>query len=151
MCSQDHQHHFRRRFPRHRLHGRLRSHERRRRRIHPRSSQEPYPQRYPRQCRSVSPLLLYPQSLSSTLHSHPPSSYYHILTRTILRASPGPVHTPLQPASRPAEQMEGFGSGSQLGRPGQPSEIAPTYVFLASAEAELYCKTPSPPNAKYSA
>ncbi|KAI9877090.1 MAG: hypothetical protein M1830_004836 [Pleopsidium flavum] len=52
--------------------------------------------------------------------------------------APGPVHTPLQPASRPAEQMEGFGSGSQLGRPGQPSEIAPTYVFLASAEAELY-------------
>ncbi|GJE85374.1 oxidoreductase [Phanerochaete sordida] len=52
--------------------------------------------------------------------------------------APGPVHTPLQPASRPPEQMEGFGEHSQLGRPGQPSEIAPTYVFLASAEAELY-------------
>ncbi|PSS37493.1 hypothetical protein EW026_g2095 [Hermanssonia centrifuga] len=52
--------------------------------------------------------------------------------------APGPVHTPLQPASRPAEQMEGFGEQSQLGRPGQPSEIAPSYVFLASAEAELY-------------
>ncbi|KAI9794066.1 MAG: hypothetical protein M1816_006691 [Peltula sp. TS41687] len=52
--------------------------------------------------------------------------------------APGPVHTPLQPASRPEEQMEGFGTQSQIGRPGQPSEIAPTYVFLASREAELY-------------
>lgn len=52
--------------------------------------------------------------------------------------APGPVHTPLQPASRPAEQMEGFGSDSQIGRPGQPSEIAPSFVFLASKEAELY-------------
>ncbi|KAK6539056.1 hypothetical protein TWF694_010601 [Orbilia ellipsospora] len=52
--------------------------------------------------------------------------------------APGPVHTPLQPASRPAEQMEGFGEGSQIGRPGQPSEIAPSFVFLASNEAELY-------------
>jgi NAD(P)-dependent dehydrogenase (short-subunit alcohol dehydrogenase family) len=52
--------------------------------------------------------------------------------------APGPVHTPLQPASRPPEQMEGFGSQSAIGRPGQPSEIAPSYVFLASAEAELY-------------
>ncbi|KAH9932858.1 general stress protein 39 [Fomitopsis serialis] len=52
--------------------------------------------------------------------------------------APGPVHTPLQPASRSAEQMEGFGEKSSIGRVGQPSEIAPTYVFLASAEAELY-------------
>ncbi|KAL7272252.1 hypothetical protein RUND412_004949 [Rhizina undulata] len=52
--------------------------------------------------------------------------------------APGPVHTPLQPASRPAEQMEGFGSKTGIGRPGQPSEVAPSYVFLASAEAELY-------------
>ena len=60
------------------------------------------------------------------------------LSQRVNAVAPGPVHTPLQPASRPAEQMEGFGEHSQLGRPGQPSEIAPTYVFLASAEAELY-------------
>ncbi|KAF3904024.1 hypothetical protein AA313_de0206956 [Arthrobotrys entomopaga] len=54
--------------------------------------------------------------------------------------APGPVHTPLQPASRPAGQMEGFGEGTQMGRPGQPSEVAPSYVFLASNEAELYRK-----------
>ncbi|KAK4943364.1 hypothetical protein LTR10_017038 [Elasticomyces elasticus] len=52
--------------------------------------------------------------------------------------APGPVHTPLQPASRPAEQMEGFGEQSQIGRPGQPSEIAPSFVFLASKDSELY-------------
>ncbi|KAL1845147.1 hypothetical protein VTK73DRAFT_1033 [Phialemonium thermophilum] len=52
--------------------------------------------------------------------------------------APGPVHTPIQPASRPAEQMEGFGQGSLIGRPGQPSELAPSYVFLACKDAELY-------------
>ena len=52
--------------------------------------------------------------------------------------APGPVHTPLQPASRPAEQMETFGEKSKLGRPGQPSEIAPSFVFLASKDSELY-------------
>jgi len=52
--------------------------------------------------------------------------------------APGPVHTPIQPASRPAEQMEGFGKDSVLGRPGQPSEIAPSFVFLASKDATLY-------------
>ncbi len=52
--------------------------------------------------------------------------------------APGPVHTPLQPASRPAEQMEDFGTKSQIGRSGQPSEIAPSFVFLASKDSELY-------------
>ncbi|KAH8914133.1 NAD(P)-binding protein [Atractiella rhizophila] len=52
--------------------------------------------------------------------------------------APGPVHTPLQPASRPAEEMEQFGKESGLGRPGQPSEIAPSFVLLASAEGALY-------------
>jgi NAD(P)-dependent dehydrogenase (short-subunit alcohol dehydrogenase family) len=52
--------------------------------------------------------------------------------------APGPVHTPLQPASRPEEQMESFGKKSKLGRPGQPSEIAPSFVFLASKDSSLY-------------
>jgi len=52
--------------------------------------------------------------------------------------APGPVHTPLQPASRPAEQMEGFGQQSQIGRPGQPSEVAPSFVFLSAKDSELY-------------
>ncbi|ROW14039.1 hypothetical protein VPNG_04046 [Cytospora leucostoma] len=53
--------------------------------------------------------------------------------------APGPVHTPIQVASRPAEQMEGFGKQqSGIGRPGQPSELAPSFVFLASKDASLY-------------
>ena len=51
---------------------------------------------------------------------------------------PGPVHTPLQPASRSSEEMEGFGDKSQLNRPGQPVEIATSFVFLASRDASLY-------------
>jgi NAD(P)-dependent dehydrogenase (short-subunit alcohol dehydrogenase family) len=35
--------------------------------------------------------------------------------------------------------MKGWGSNSQLGRPGQPSEVAPSFVFLASKDASLYC------------
>lgn len=52
--------------------------------------------------------------------------------------APGPVHTPIQVASRPAEQMEGFGKQSMLGRIGQPSEIAPSFVFLASKDSTLF-------------
>ncbi|KUI68409.1 putative oxidoreductase YhdF [Cytospora mali] len=53
--------------------------------------------------------------------------------------APGPVHTPIQVASRPAEQMEGFGKQqSGIGRPGQPSEVAPSFVFLAGKDSELY-------------
>lgn len=47
--------------------------------------------------------------------------------------APGPFYTPLQPASRPAEQMEGWEIGSLPlhGRAGQPAEIAEAYVLLA--------------------
>jgi len=49
--------------------------------------------------------------------------------------APGPVWTPLIPASFPAEQVEKFGKNTPMGRPGQPEEIAPCYVFLASDDA----------------
>ncbi len=49
--------------------------------------------------------------------------------------APGPVWTPLIPASFTAEQVAEFGQDVPLGRPGQPDEIAPCYVFLASADA----------------
>jgi NAD(P)-dependent dehydrogenase (short-subunit alcohol dehydrogenase family) len=49
--------------------------------------------------------------------------------------APGPVWTPLIPASFPAEQVESFGQSAPLGRPGQPDEVAPCYVFLASEDA----------------
>jgi hypothetical protein len=49
--------------------------------------------------------------------------------------APGPIWTPLIPATMPAEQVESFGQQVPLGRPGQPAEVAPAYVFLASDEA----------------
>lgn len=49
--------------------------------------------------------------------------------------APGPVWTPLIPATMPPEQVETFGSEVPLGRPGQPAELAPVYVMLASDEA----------------
>ncbi|QGA15785.1 hypothetical protein EYB26_003445 [Talaromyces marneffei] len=52
--------------------------------------------------------------------------------------APGAIYTPIQPDTRTAKQMEGWHANSPLGRPGQPSEVAPTFVFLASPEASLY-------------
>lgn len=46
--------------------------------------------------------------------------------------APGPVWTPLNPAERDAKDIEHFGAGTPMGRPAQPEEIAPVYVFLAS-------------------
>ncbi|HEV2770910.1 MAG TPA: SDR family oxidoreductase [Solirubrobacteraceae bacterium] len=48
--------------------------------------------------------------------------------------APGPVWTPLIPATMPGEQVESFGANTPLGRPGQPVELAPVYVLLASDE-----------------
>jgi NAD(P)-dependent dehydrogenase (short-subunit alcohol dehydrogenase family) len=50
--------------------------------------------------------------------------------------APGPFWTPLQPSGgQPPEALEKFGESSPLGRPGQPAELAATYVLLASAES----------------
>jgi len=49
--------------------------------------------------------------------------------------APGPFWTPLQPASVPNEKIETFGEDVPFGRPGQPAELASTYVYLASQEA----------------
>jgi NAD(P)-dependent dehydrogenase (short-subunit alcohol dehydrogenase family) len=49
--------------------------------------------------------------------------------------APGPVWTPLIPATMPAEKVEGFGSDTPLARAAQPAEIAPAFVFFASQES----------------
>ncbi|QDY42325.1 glucose 1-dehydrogenase [Candidatus Pantoea soli] len=49
--------------------------------------------------------------------------------------APGPIWTPLIPATMPPEQVESFGGEVPLQRMGQPAELAPTYVMLASDEA----------------
>ena len=49
--------------------------------------------------------------------------------------APGPIWTPLIPASFPAKHAKKFGKDTPLGRPGQPEEVAPCYVFLASDDS----------------
>ena len=48
--------------------------------------------------------------------------------------APGPIWTPLIPSTMPPEQVESFGQQVPLARPGQPVEVAPVYVLLASDE-----------------
>lgn len=50
--------------------------------------------------------------------------------------APGPIWTPLQPSyGQSEEKLVEFGNNTPLGRPGQPAELAPVYVFLASQES----------------
>lgn len=50
--------------------------------------------------------------------------------------APGPIWTPLQPShGQPVEALPEFGHKTPLGRAGQPTELAPAYVFLASSES----------------
>jgi NAD(P)-dependent dehydrogenase (short-subunit alcohol dehydrogenase family) len=49
--------------------------------------------------------------------------------------APGPIWTPLIPASFPRKHAKKFGKDTPLGRPGQPEEVAPSYVFLASDDS----------------
>ena len=49
--------------------------------------------------------------------------------------APGPIWTPLIPSTMPPEKAASFGENTPLGRAGQPAELAPIYVFLASQES----------------
>ena len=49
--------------------------------------------------------------------------------------APGPIWTPLIPASFDKEQVDQFGADAPMKRPGQPSELAPAYVYLASEDS----------------
>ncbi|WP_174495159.1 SDR family oxidoreductase [Salirhabdus euzebyi] len=49
--------------------------------------------------------------------------------------APGPIWTPIIPSSFPAEQMTNFGTGTPIGRAGQPYELALAYVYLASSDS----------------
>jgi len=52
--------------------------------------------------------------------------------------APGPVWTPLNPADKPAKKVAGFGRQSDMGRPAQPEEMSPAYVFLAAPVCSSY-------------
>ncbi|MGE5546381.1 MAG: SDR family oxidoreductase [Solirubrobacterales bacterium] len=49
--------------------------------------------------------------------------------------APGPIWTPLIPSTFTPEHVASFGGAQPLGRPGQPDEVAPCYIFLASGDA----------------
>ena len=52
--------------------------------------------------------------------------------------APGPVWTPLNPSDKEPKDIAQFGSQTPMGRPAQPEEIAPAYVFLASPQTSSY-------------
>jgi NAD(P)-dependent dehydrogenase (short-subunit alcohol dehydrogenase family) len=56
--------------------------------------------------------------------------------------APGPVWTPLIPATMPPDKVESFGTDTPLGRPAQPAEMAPVYVMLGSDESST-CPAPA--------
>lgn len=65
-------------------------------------------------------------------------SLAHMLVEKKIRVNaiaPGPIWTPLIPATFPADKVSKFGSDVPMGRAGQPEEVAPSYVFLASDDS----------------
>ena len=73
----------------------------------------------------------------------------HVLTLSLAKSlkekkirvntvAPGPVWTPLIPSTFPRDHVKEFGKDTFWERPAQPAEIAPSYVFLASADARFY-------------
>lgn len=52
--------------------------------------------------------------------------------------APGPIWTPLQPVSKPADEVAEHGQKTPMGRPGQPEEVAPAFVFFASNADSSY-------------
>lgn len=73
----------------------------------------------------------------------------HVLTKSLARAvaergvrvncvAPGPVWTPLIPSTFGPEHVAKFGGTTAWGRPAQPAELAPSYVFLASDDSRYY-------------
>ncbi len=79
------------------------------------------------------PLLDY-ASTKGAIHAFTKSLASQFVDRGIRvnAVAPGPVWTPLNPAERDPDETRHFGEDNALGRPAQPEEIAPAYVFLAS-------------------
>ncbi len=84
-----------------------------------------------------SPQLL-PYAATKAAIANMTASLAQLLADRGIRANsvaPGPVWTPLIPSTMPEDKVESFGEQVPLGRPGQPAELAPVYVLLASDEA----------------
>ncbi|WP_042391249.1 glucose 1-dehydrogenase [Streptacidiphilus melanogenes] len=81
---------------------------------------------------------LLPYAATKAAIANMTASLAQMLAERGIRANsvaPGPMWTPLIPSTMPAEHVEKFGANTPLGRPGQPAEVAPVYVLLASDEA----------------
>jgi len=74
------------------------------------------------------------------IHAFTKSLASNLLERGIRvnAVAPGPVWTPLNPADRDAQKVSQFGKQSDMGRPAQPEEISPAFVFLASPVTASY-------------
>lgn len=86
------------------------------------------------------PKLLDYSATKGAIHAWTKSLASHLLERGIRVncVAPGPVWTPLNPADKPAKEVANFGQDSDMGRPAQPEEISPAYVFLASPVSASY-------------
>jgi NAD(P)-dependent dehydrogenase (short-subunit alcohol dehydrogenase family) len=60
--------------------------------------------------------------------------------------APGPIWTPLIPSTFPAEKVQQFGANTPMKRPGQPNEVAPSYLFLASEDSSYITGSVLHPN-----
>jgi NAD(P)-dependent dehydrogenase (short-subunit alcohol dehydrogenase family) len=74
------------------------------------------------------------------IHAFTKSLAQHLLDRGIRVncVAPGPVWTPLNPADGPVEKVVHFGESTPMGRPAQPEEVAPAFVYFASEADSSY-------------
>lgn len=79
-------------------------------------------------------------STKGAIHAFTKSLAANVIDRGIRvnAVAPGPVWTPLNPADIPASKVPEFGASTPMGRPAQPDELAPAYVFLAAPSMSSY-------------